>query len=96
MSVEHELKIWPKYYCRVANGEKTFEVRNNDRDFQTGDFVTLCEYQPRTEADPPSYEGRYTQSEPLKFKIGYVLPIDDKRVVFSLLSWTAKQGSEER
>lgn len=39
--MKHELKIWPKYYCRVRSGEKTFEVRDNDRDFQRGDIVVL-------------------------------------------------------
>lgn len=87
--MKHELKIWPKYYCRVRSGEKTFEVRDNDRDFQRGDIVVLNEYDPEIpeKRSPGMPEGPigYTGSEPLEFKIGYVLPIDDKRVVFSLI-----------
>lgn len=78
----HELKIWPQYYCRVADGSKTFEVRDNDPGFQPGDTVLLKEWK----LDYTEYDGgRYTQANALVFKIGYVLPLDDKRVVFSLL-----------
>ena len=44
--MQHELKIWPKFFARVVDGSKPFEVRRNDRDFQTGDFVLLREYDP--------------------------------------------------
>lgn len=83
--MKHELKIWPQYYCRVADGTKTFEVRENDRGFQPGDEVMLREWDPTIREE---YEGDaprgYTGNN-LWFCIGYVLPIDDKRVVFSLL-----------
>lgn len=75
--MKHNLKIWPQYYERVADGSKTFEVRNNDRGFQLGDTVVLSEWD--------NDIGNYTFSQDLIFKIGYVLPIDDNRVVFSLL-----------
>lgn len=97
----HELKIWPQYYCRVADGSKTFEIRKNDRGFQPGDKVVLKEYDPtpvERSGSPPGFtalhslsprthleEFGYTKSEPLVFRIGYVLPIDGDRVVFSLL-----------
>lgn len=87
--MKHGLKIWPQYYCRVIDGSKTFEVRENDRGFQPGDEVTLSEWDPSTreEADVMGYSTRtvgYTGRN-IKFKIGYVLPIDATRVVFSLL-----------
>lgn len=90
----HELKCWPQYFCRVANGSKTFEVRVNDRGFQPGDLVVLREWEPDgrtgngddTPMSGQTYsKGAYTLSAKLHFKIGYVLPIDEKRVVFSLL-----------
>lgn len=40
----HELKIYPKYYRDVVIGLKTFEYRKNDRYFQVGDILRLCEY----------------------------------------------------
>ena len=45
----HELKTLPQYFHRVFTGEKTFEVRKNDRDFQTGDVLILQEYLPEDE-----------------------------------------------
>ena len=93
--MKHELKIWPQYYCRVANGSKTFEVRINDRGFQPGDTVVLHEFDPKlefTERDehPLGYDerttiGNYTKSKPLEFKIGYVMPLENNKVVFSLV-----------
>lgn len=88
----HELKIWPQYYCRVADGTKTFEVRNNDRGFQPGDKVILREWDPAVVESLPFgpmgdtvvEHGRYTRNY-LEFLVGYVFPIDAKHVVFSLL-----------
>lgn len=46
MKVVHELKCHPKYFERVLNGSKPFEIRKNDRDFQVGDVILLKEYDP--------------------------------------------------
>ncbi len=35
----HQLKTWGRYFDAVADGRKTFEVRRNDRAFQTGDVI---------------------------------------------------------
>lgn len=35
----HNLKINPKFFYDVWVGEKSFEVRFNDRDFQVGDEI---------------------------------------------------------
>lgn len=79
--MKHELKILPKYFNRVLDGSKTFEVRNNDRDFQAGDTVLLQEYDPQLEGG-----ARYTGRD-LSFTIGYVFPFEDShQVVFSLLT----------
>ena len=37
----HQLKTWPQYWDAVASGDKTFEVRRDDRGFQKGDVVEL-------------------------------------------------------
>ena len=60
----HELKILPEYFLEVVNGNKTFEVRHNDRDFQIGDYVTLKEYNGETN----EYTGRL-----INVKITYIL-----------------------
>ena len=36
---EHKIKIKRKYYLAVQSGEKTFEIRKNDRDYQVGDII---------------------------------------------------------
>ena len=35
----HELKINSEFVEPIMNGDKTFEIRQNDRGFQKGDFV---------------------------------------------------------
>ena len=37
----HELKIKSEYYIDVRNGQKTFELRKNDRDYEEGDLITF-------------------------------------------------------
>lgn len=105
MSMHHKLKIWPQYYCRVANGTKTFEVRNNDRGFQPGDTVELMEYDPtpiEKNGPHPSIEMLHSLSprhmaetgfteKPHLFRtVGYVHQLDATRVVFSLLPYEVK------
>lgn len=41
MVVEHVLKTLPDYWDAVERGEKTFEVRRDDRGFQKGDVLIL-------------------------------------------------------
>ncbi len=40
----HALKIFPEYFNKVISGEKTFEIRNNDRNFLVGDYIALNEF----------------------------------------------------
>ena len=35
----HLLKINSRYYARLVKGQKLFEIRLNDRDFQVGDMI---------------------------------------------------------
>ena len=46
METEHELKCHPMYFSRIVSGQKTFEVRKNDRNFQVNDILILQEYDP--------------------------------------------------
>lgn len=41
MATEHELKTWPEYWDAIRDGRKTFELRYNDRGYQTGDVLLL-------------------------------------------------------
>ena len=60
----HKLKTYPKYFDAVARGEKRFEIRRDDRNYQPGDLVTLQRFHPGTQ--------QYTGAE-MDFQIGYVL-----------------------
>lgn len=41
MSTTHRLKVDRKYWPAIIDGRKSFEVRRNDRDFQTGDIIEM-------------------------------------------------------
>ena len=47
------VKILPEYYEAVKCGDKTFEVRLNDRDYQVNDVLHLQEFN----------NGEYTRRE---------------------------------
>jgi len=60
--VQHELKMDAPVFHKVAIGEKTFELRKNDRNFQVGDVLWLRETiftgeQMREEGEPLLYTG---------------------------------------
>lgn len=61
-NIKHDLKISSQYYDDVMMGNKNFELRKNDRNFQNGDTFVLREY------DNGKYTGRYFIQV-----IGYVL-----------------------
>ena len=48
----HELKTYPKYFQETIEGNKLFEIRKNDRNFQVGDVLLLKEW------DNIKYTGR--------------------------------------
>jgi Domain of unknown function (DUF3850) len=50
----HELKVWPEFYEPLSRGDKTAELRYNDRNYQVGDILVLREWEPKTEC----YSGR--------------------------------------
>lgn len=35
----HDLKIKLKFYNAILDGKKTFEVRNDDRGYNVGDYI---------------------------------------------------------
>ena len=61
----HDLKIKPEYFSAIASGEKTFEVRYNDRNYKVHDILRLREH------DNGEYTGREIEAE-----VTYLL--DDK------------------
>lgn len=49
----HVLKTHPEYWDAVQRGEKTFEVRFDDRGFMEGDMLVLVRYDPAMDAGRP-------------------------------------------
>ena len=60
----HELKTYSDFFRAVERGEKTFEVRKNDRNYAVGDVLRLRDYDPNTE----TYSG-----DELRVHISYIL-----------------------
>lgn len=52
----HDLKCWPRFFEGILSGEKTWELRHNDRGFVKGDYLDLHEWDPF--GSPGSYTGR--------------------------------------
>ena len=42
--IKHELKVWPEFFKHLWNGEKTFELRKDDRGFRAGHLLDLLEW----------------------------------------------------
>lgn len=55
MNKRHTLKTLPGFYEQVVAGNKKFECRINDRDFQVGDVLELAEFDPLNNG----FTGRY-------------------------------------
>lgn len=72
------VKLNIPFFDEVLSGNKKFEIRNNDRDYQQGQAIVLREY----DADNKLFTGR----ELVKI-IGFVTDFaqQDGYVVFSLL-----------
>jgi hypothetical protein len=50
MATTHHLKSWPEYFGPISRGERTHELRRNDRNYGVGDSIILMEFDPRIEA----------------------------------------------
>jgi hypothetical protein len=59
--MHHFLKVHAQIYPRVKSGEKRFEIRKDDRCYQTGDYVTMMIH-PEDGAQSP-----------VTFRIGFIL-----------------------
>ncbi len=74
--VMHKLKTYPFFYQYVESGDKTFEIRTNDRDYHVGDILLLQEW----------HDSKYTGRE-CKREITFIItlrPILDNYVGMSI------------
>lgn len=72
----HILKTWDVYFDAVKRGDKTFEVRYNDREFQKGDILELVRcVKGKLGIHEIQYRGdTSTPAHVLRLKITYILP----------------------
>lgn len=83
----HFLKTWPGFFLALQKGEKTFELRKNDRDFVCGDVLNLKEFRPcdccfgsgrvwdngdKTDCGCEAPHGEYT-GKVLVYRVTYIL-----------------------
>ena len=66
--VRIEKKAWPELFNKVANGEKTFDLRLDDFKCKIGDIFVLREWDPKIK----KYSGRV-----LEKKVTFVLKSKD-------------------
>ena len=71
----HELKTLPKYFDAIVVGEKTFEVRRDDRGFQKGHRLLLRKYG-QTHSETATYPLMYT-GEHILVEVVYLLRGED-------------------
>jgi len=69
-------KVWPKFFQKILDGDKTFELRLADFECKPGDILVLREWNPETK----EYTGRVIEK-----KVTYV--IKTKNVEF----WPKKE-----
>ena len=96
MSTTHHLKTWPAYWHAVVRGDKTFEVRKNDRAFQAGDTLLLEYFDP--EKKPGEWDDLAHQT--VARLVTFVLPggqfgIEQGYVVMGLADPYPKGGRHE-
>ena len=63
-----EKKVWPKYFQKIIDGDKNFELRLADWECNDGDVLVLKEWDPKTK----EYTGRVVEKE-----VGYIIKTKD-------------------
>lgn len=90
---EHEIKSWPEFFEPVYEGEKTFELRKNDRNYQVGDVLVIREWKPPAPATEEKgfYTGRMVMAEITYVmegagSIGTILPLHGLALGYCILA----------
>jgi len=66
--VEIEKKVWPKFFQKILDGDKTFELRLADFECNSGDTLVLREWN----TEIKDYTGRVLEKQ-----VTYVLKTND-------------------
>lgn len=54
----HKIKCWIEPFRAIRKGDKTCDLRLNDRDYRVGDFLMLYEFDPTNDQRTGNYEYR--------------------------------------
>jgi hypothetical protein len=88
----HNLKIWPEAFNQVLGGLKAFELRKDDRGYEEGDLLHLCEYEPFSRA----FTGReVTRRVTCITRSAGPAPLPDGLVVLGMVSVSEVSESRE-
>ena len=66
----HELKIKHEYLVEIALGNKTFELRKNDRDYRVGDLIRFIDIK---QSNSDKHDCDIYIDEDTLYKITYIL-----------------------
>lgn len=80
MRTHHNLKIHPDFFDAVEKGDKTFEIRFNDRDFKRHDTLELREWNPRSDG----YTGRVIKNMHITYVTDFKDGLRDGWVCFGI------------
>ncbi|WP_167630626.1 DUF3850 domain-containing protein [Listeria valentina] len=72
MAKTHKLKILPQFFKEARSGNKYFEIRKNDRDYQVDDYIVLNEYNGKNYTGK-KIAGKITFITDFEQKDGYVV-----------------------
>jgi hypothetical protein len=75
MNKWHHLKCQQPYFNALWRGEKTFELRRNDRGFEVGDCLYIFEYYPQVATDKMAWFACWFERRSLLYVITYILPV---------------------
>jgi hypothetical protein len=96
----HVLKTLPPYFDAIERGEKTFEIRRDDRGFQKGDVLHLQEYNPKAqgltefERSQRRYTGREILCDVLWILTGGQFGIEPGYVVMAIATRASHGGGQ--
>ena len=74
----HNLKLQRKYADRIIDGQKTFEVRLNDRDYQVGDIIIFTTVENDSSEEPVTHKINDKEYEITYVHTNYGMDMDYK------------------
>lgn len=87
----HDLKTWPEFFIALVRGEKTSEIRLDDRGYAPGDVLRLREYDPVGHV----YTGRETARRVSHVLVGTQFGLAEGYVAMSLQALAAAEAASD-